>query len=79
VLLPVLTLLELKAGLLSAIGVPLLLLSQNDTLAGYGLLTAAVCFVALFFGQRLAKDYAGSANMTTNFLLAVVGLYLYTL
>jgi hypothetical protein len=32
----------------------------------------------LFFGQRLAKDYAGAAVLASYFLLVLFGLYLYS-
>ena len=33
----------------------------------------------LFFGQRLAKDYAGAATLVPYFILAVLGIWLTTL
>jgi diacylglycerol kinase len=34
--------------------------------------------LALFFGQRVAKDYAGAAVLVPYFLLTLVALYLLT-
>jgi hypothetical protein len=76
-LVPTITILEVSAGLLSAAGVVQLLWLQQDTLAWLGLLAATQCFVSLFFGQRLAQDYAGAATMTVYFLLSLFGLYVY--
>lgn len=70
VLLPGITVLELAAGVFSAAGVLQLLLSGGRTLGQWGALLAAASICALFFGQRLAKDYAGAAALVPYFLLA---------
>src|SRR5438552_16665961 len=57
----VITILELAAGSLSAIGCLFILLTRNSTIAFYGSIVAAIAIIALFFGQRMAKDYAGAA------------------
>jgi hypothetical protein len=44
--------------------------------AFYGAVVAAVTLTALFFGQRMAKDYAGAAVLVPYFLLALAGIYL---
>jgi hypothetical protein len=54
------TILEIAAGVLSGVGCALIVLTRNSTLAFYGAVVAAG-IVALFFGQRMAKDYAGAA------------------
>ena len=55
------TILEVAAGALSAIGCVLVILSRDSTIAFYGAAISAVAVLALFFGQRVAKDYAGAA------------------
>ena len=75
-LMPVITLLEVGAGIVSVLGLVFLFLG-NSQIAFYGLLLAALSLVALFFGQRIAKDYAGSAVLVPYFLLTVFGLYLF--
>src|SRR3954464_957758 len=57
----VITILEVSAGALSGIGCVILLLTKDPTSAYLGAVVAAVNLVALFFGQRVAKDYAGAA------------------
>src|SRR3954470_14388557 len=57
------TVLELVAGTLSGLGFLVLLVTRNSTLAYFGAVVAGVNFVALFFGQRVAKDYAGAAAL----------------
>ncbi len=70
------TLLELAAGALSAVGCVLILLGRDSTLAFYGAVIAAISIIALFFGQRMAKDYAGAATLVPYFLLALSAIYL---
>jgi hypothetical protein len=75
-LLTTITLLELAAGALSAIGCLILIVSRETILAFYGAVTSAVALIALFFGQRMAKDYAGAAVLVSYFLLTLVAIYL---
>ncbi len=76
VLLTAITFLEVAAGALSAIGCLMLIVSRETTIAFYGAVSSAVVLIALFFGQRLAKDYAGAAVLVPYFLLALVAIYL---
>jgi diacylglycerol kinase len=76
VLLTAITLLEVAAGALSAIGCLVLIVSRETTIAFYGAVTSAVVLIALFFGQRMAKDYAGAAVLVPYFLLTLVTIYL---
>ena len=76
VLLTVITLLEVGAGALSAIGCLMLIVSRETTIAFYGAVSSAVALVALFFGQRMAKDYAGAAVLVPYFLLTLITIYL---
>jgi diacylglycerol kinase len=70
------TILEIAAGALSGIGCALIVLTRDSTLAFYGTVVAAVGIVALFFGQRMAKDYAGAAVLVSYFLLTLSAIYL---
>src|SRR6266566_6276428 len=65
------TILENAAGVLSAIGCVVIIFSRNSTVAFYGAVISAVAIVALFFVQRMAKDYAGAAVLVPYFLLAL--------
>ncbi len=76
VLLMAITLLEVGAGALSAIGCLMLIVSRETSIAFYGAVSSAVALVALFFGQRMAKDYAGAAVLVPYFLLTLVTIYL---
>ncbi|HEY8833514.1 MAG TPA: hypothetical protein VIM21_13530, partial [Gemmatimonadaceae bacterium] len=53
----VITLLEISAGALSGMGCVVLLLTHDSMVAYLGAVVGAVNLVALFFGQRVAKDY----------------------
>jgi uncharacterized membrane protein YphA (DoxX/SURF4 family) len=70
------TILEVAAGALSAIGCVFVILSRDSTVAFYGAAISAVAVLALFFGQRIAKDYAGAAVLVPYFLLTLVAMYL---
>ena len=75
-LLTTITILELAAGALSAVGCVFIVLSRDSSLAFYGAIISAVAIIALFFGQRMAKDYPGAAVLIPYFLLALVAIYL---
>jgi len=69
------TILEVSAGTLSAVGCVLLLITRNATVAFFGALIAAINLIALFFGQRVSKDYAGAAALVPYFLLALTAIF----
>ena len=72
----VITIMEIAAGALSAVGCLLIFLRRDSTVAFYGALVAALSIVALFFGQRIAKDYAGAGVLVPYFLLTLAAIYL---
>ena len=72
----VLTIIEVLAGGLSGIGFLALLFAHNPTIAFYGAIVSAIAVLCLFFGQRMAKEYAGAAILVPYFLLTVVAIYL---
>ena len=76
ILLTAITILEVAAGALSAIGCIILIVSRETTVAFYGAVISAVVIIALFFGQRMAKEYAGAAVLVPYFLLALAAIYL---
>lgn len=75
-LLGVITILELAAGALSAVGCVVMIFSGASTFAFYGANISAIAIIALFFGQRMAKDYAGAAVLVGYFLVALAAIYL---
>ena len=76
ILLTAITILEVAAGALSAIGCIILIVSRETTIAFYGAVISAVVIIALFFGQRMAKEYAGAAVLVPYFVLALAAIYL---
>ena len=70
------TIIEIAAGALSAIGCVVIILFRDATIAFYGAVISAVAVVSLFFGQRMAKDYAGAAVLVPYFLLTLAAIYL---
>ena len=75
----IITLMEIAAGALSAIGCLLILFRHDSTLAFCGAVISALSLLALFFGQRVAKDYAGAAVLVPYFLLSLAAIYLLAL
>lgn len=71
----VITILEVSAGALSAAGCALILLTHDSLVAFLGAVVAGITIIALFFGQRASKDYAGAAALVPYFLLALAGIY----
>lgn len=72
----VITVLETVAGILSGVGCVLIILTHSPGVAFWGAVLAAVALVALFFGQRVAKDYAGAATLVPYFLLTLAAIWL---
>ena len=73
-LLNVVTVLEIFAGSCTLIGSFVNLVNGNNMLLTIGLLIAALNFLALFFGQRIVKDYEGAAVLVNYFILNILGL-----
>ena len=73
---PVITLLEIAAGVLCAIGLVFLLTNGDSQFGIYGAQLSALSIVSLFFGQRIAQDYVGAATLTTYFIITIMTIYL---
>ena len=76
-MLSVVTAVELTAGGLSALGAVVRFFGGGTSIAYYGAVFATLGILMLFFGQRLAKDYAGAAVLVNYFLLGLVALYVF--
>ena len=72
----VITFLEISAGALTGMGCVVLVLTHDSMVAYLGAVLGAINLTALFFGQRVAKDYAGAAALVPYFLLALSAIYL---
>jgi|SRR5229473_714847 hypothetical protein len=70
------TILEVAAGLLSGVGFLALIFVHNAAIAFYGATVSAIAILCLFFGQRMAKEYAGAAILVPYFLVTLVAIYL---
>jgi len=75
-MLVVVTILECAAGALCAVGVIQLALGDSTKAALYGAELSALNIVMLFFGQRIAKDYAGAATLVSYFILSIGAILL---
>jgi uncharacterized membrane protein len=71
-LLNILTLLEIFSAFLCSLGFFYKLLYYNSIFIYYGLLMCAIVLLSLLLGQRLAKDYAGAADITIYFILCII-------
>jgi hypothetical protein len=75
-LLTLLTIIEVAAGVLSGVGFVVLIASHDPAIAFYGATVSAIAILCLFFGQRMAKEYAGAAVLVPYFFLTLVAIYL---
>lgn len=70
------TVMELATGILSGVGIIYFLLTGSTVLMFYAAIIGTASIVALFFGQRVAKDYAGAAVLVPYFILLIILMYL---
>ena len=75
-MLATITVMELATGILSGIGIVYFLVTGSTVLIFYASVIGAASIVALFFGQRVAKDYAGAAVLIPYFILLMMVMYL---
>ncbi|MDI1243444.1 MAG: DoxX family protein [bacterium] len=75
-MLATITLMEVATGLLAAIGIVYFFATGFTLLIFYAGALGAATLTALFFGQRIAKDYPGAAVLVPYFILMLVILYL---
>ena len=73
-LLIIITLSELLGGFLCATGVFYFLINGTRNLILFGFIVNAVSLIALFFGQRLTKDYEGASVLVGYFIITIVGI-----
>lgn len=75
-LLGIITVFELSAGIASFVGAIYLLATGSGEVALAGAQLSALSLLMLFFGQRIAKDYAGAATLVPYFLLSLAGIWI---
>lgn len=73
-LLITITIIEVIAGFLCLIGSLTLVFTKNPSIAIVGVVLSALALLMLFFGQRLAKDYAGAQSLVSYFILSLLAL-----
>jgi hypothetical protein len=70
------TVMELVTGFLAAAGLISFLMNGSLQIMFYASVLGATSIAALFFGQRVAKDYAGAAVLIPYFILLLLLMYL---
>lgn len=75
-LLSLLTLMELASGLAAAAAIYFVFVGGPHWVPVAAIGLCGLTFLALFTGQRLAKDYAGAATIATYFGVCLIALYL---
>jgi hypothetical protein len=75
-MLATITLMELATGFLSVAGIIYFFVTGSTVLIFYSSIIGAASIAALFFGQRVAKDYAGAAVLIPYFILLIILMYL---
>jgi len=73
-MLNIITVSELLGGFLCLVGIFDFLINGTKTLIFYGFIINALSIIALFLGQRLAKDYEGAAVLLGYFMLIIIGI-----
>ena len=76
IMLAKITVAELMTGFLSAAGIIYFFTADSTLLIFYASIIGTASITALFFGQRVAKDYAGAAVLVPYFILLIAMMYL---
>ena len=75
-MLAVLTVMELATGALAAAGIVYFVAAASTVVIFYAATLGALTIIALFMGQRVAKDYPGAAVLVPYFILLIITVYL---
>ncbi|KXJ98568.1 MAG: hypothetical protein UZ17_ACD001002637 [Acidobacteria bacterium OLB17] len=76
VMLITITVMELVTGVASVVGLAYLLATGSGIVLFYASIVGSAAICGLFFGQRIAKDYAGAAILIPYFLLLMLMMLL---
>ena len=71
--------LEIVAGVFCLFGSFSSLMHNDSQFIKIGFILVGIDFIALVFGQRIAKDYVGAAVLVNYFILAIIGLLTFAL
>ena len=75
-MLATITVMELATGFLGAAGIIYFIATGSLAVIFWASAIGAASIIALFFGQRVAKDYPGAAVLVPYFLLLLVLMFL---
>ncbi len=75
-LLGTMALMETVTGVLSVVGIIYFLVKRSTVVIFYASVFGATSITVLFFGQRIAKDYAGAHILIPYFILMIILMYL---
>lgn len=75
ILFPLVVLMEVGTAVLSLMALATLFLHGNRDLGIYACALGSLTFIALIFGQRMAKDYGGAAGIVPYLAVALLGLF----
>ena len=67
---------EIITCILGSIGTYLILKERDFKFALFTTIAATITLFALLIGQRIAKDYAGAANITIYIILTILGTFM---
>ncbi len=76
IMLAKITIAELLTGSLAAASIIYFFAAGSTLLIFYASILGTASITALFFGQRVAKDYAGAAVLVPYFILLIAMMYL---
>ena len=76
IMLATIPVMEVATGLLAAAGIVYFLVADSLSLIFISGVMGALTLTALFFGQRIAKDYPGAAVLVPYFILQLILLWL---
>ncbi len=71
-MLATITVMELTTGFLAAAGIVYFLVAHSLALIFWASVIGSASITALFFGQRVAKDYPGAAVLVPYFILLLI-------
>ena len=76
IMLATITVMEIATGVLAVVGIVYFLFSGSLALVFSASVIGTASITALFFGQRVAKDYPGAAVLVPYFILLILLMYL---
>ncbi len=76
IMLATITFMEIITGILSGVSIVYFLIYGSTILLFYASIIGTISIIALFFGQRVAKDYAGAAVLVPYFILLIIMMFL---